>query len=189
MAKTQKPTLSVNLLKPQESPEKLHIRFWKWLLSSGRYIVVFVELIVLTAFVGRFKLDADLARLKEEIEQQIPFIESLAADERLIRRTQLQISTINQVRSNPTDFTQATKKLAQQTPSGVTLFTVNFEKGSSGTSFRISGTATTNRDLNTFIYGLKDDGSFTNLRLENVSLELGVIHFTVGGNIGASNKS
>ena len=64
------PAINLDLLRPQSSPEKLFSRLLRWLLSTGRYIFIFVEALVLIVFISRFKLDDDLASKKEAIEQQ-----------------------------------------------------------------------------------------------------------------------
>src|SRR5688500_12046830 len=97
MPKPESPKLVINLdlLKPQSDPEKILVKFIRWLLKAGRYIFIFVEAIVLIAFITRFKLDEDLASKKEAIEQQIPYIESLKPYEILIRQNQLKLATID----------------------------------------------------------------------------------------------
>ena len=64
--KEDKLKIKLNLLHTQGLPEKLPVKFLKWLVNYGRYIVVLVEIIVLVAFVARFKLDADLAEIKRK---------------------------------------------------------------------------------------------------------------------------
>ena len=51
-------------LLPKEEWEKTSFgKFIKWTLNVGRYIVIATELIVILAFVSRFKLDRDLTDL------------------------------------------------------------------------------------------------------------------------------
>src|SRR3990167_2341698 len=109
--KTLKTGINLDLLKPQSNPEKITVKVFRWLLSTGRYIFIFVEAIVLIAFILRFKLDADLAEKKEAIEQQIPYIESLKPYEVLIRESQLKISTMRASKSEVIDYPQTLKKI------------------------------------------------------------------------------
>src|SRR3989344_1083063 len=104
--------ITLDLLKPQSNPQKIPIKILHWLLSTGRYIFIFVEIIVLAAFFARFKLDADLAAKKDIIEEQIPYIESLKSYEILIRQTQLKLSTIKAFYATQPDYTQILKKIA-----------------------------------------------------------------------------
>lgn len=181
MPKPINPKLAIHLdlLHPQSNPEKLPVRVVRWLLSTGRYIFIFVEALVLIAFISRFKLDADLASKKEAIEQQIPYIESLKPFEILIRTTQLKLSTIDGLKSNSPDYPLILKKIADQTPSGVKLISLNLGKEVGKVTILMNAQAQNNNDLAQFIAGLKGDGFFSDVNLTSVGLEQGVIRFAV----------
>lgn len=171
--------INLDLLKPQSNPEKLAVKLIRWLLSTGRYIFIFVEAIVLIAFGTRFKLDADLASTKEAIEQQIPYIESLKLDEILIRQTQLKLANISSIKTDSVDYSTILKKIADQTPTGVKITTLNVLKNISKASVQINAQSQTNTDLTSFIQGLKSDQTFSEINLASVGLEKGNITFTV----------
>lgn len=191
MPKSDSPKLTINLdlLKPQSNPEKLFTRLFRWLLSSGRYIFIFVESLVLIAFVARFKLDADLSTNKDKIEEQIPYIESLKSTETLIKQTQLKLSTISSFRSNNIDYSQILKKIADQTPSGVKLINLSLQKEVSKVSIQLTGLAQNNNDLSTFIYGLKQDPIFQDVALTTISLEHGNLNFSVSAQTISGGKN
>lgn len=179
--KNPSPKLAIHLdlLKPQSNPEKIPVKLIRWLLSTGRYIFVFVEALVLIAFGARFKLDADLASKKEAIEQQIPYIESLKPYEILVRQTQLQLSTINTLKTNAADYPLILKKIADQTPLGVKLISMNFDKSIDKVTLQINAQAQSNNDLTSFVAGLKSDQSFSDINLTSIGLEQGVVHFSI----------
>lgn len=178
-AKTHKLSIKLDLLKPQSSSEKIPVKFLRWLLSSGRYIFIFVEALVLIAFIARFKLDADLESKKEEIDQEIPFIESLKSYEVLIRQTQLKLSTIKTFRTDSLDYPLLLKKVADQTPNNVKIISLRLEKSVGKITIAITAQAQTNNDLLSFITGLKEDGYFSQVNLTSVGLEQGIIRFVV----------
>lgn len=173
--------INLDLLKPQSNPEKLPIKLFRWLLSTGRYLFIVVEAIVLVAFITRFKFDADLASKKEAIEQQIPYIESLKPYEILIRQTQLKISTILTARSELVDYPIILKRIADQTPLGVKIISLNMENGVGKVIFTMSAEAQNNNDVTSFVQGLKEDSSFSDINLTNIGLEQGMIRFTLTG--------
>ena len=179
--------INLDLLKPQSNPEKLPLKLFRWLLSTGRYLFIVVEAIVLLAFILRFKLDADLASKKEAIEQQIPYIESLKPYEILIRQTQLKISTILTARSDLIDYPVILKKIADQTPIGVKLIGLNMEKGVGKVTFSMNGETQNNNDVTSLVEGLKQDSSFSDVNLTSIGLEQGIIHFTLSG-VTQTNK-
>lgn len=172
-------TIKLNLLKPQSNPEKIIIKLFRWLLFSGRYIFVFVEALVLIAFAARFKLDADITSRKEAIEEQIPYIESLKAYEVLIRQTQLKLSTINNISTNSQDFSTILQRIANQIPSSVKITAINIGSNVASANIHITGQTQVNNDLMSFIAGLKEDNTFSNVTLVSVGLEEGDIKFTI----------
>lgn len=172
-------TIKLNLLKPQSNPEQLPIKFFRWLLSAGRYLFVLIEAVVLIAFGARFKLDADLASRKEAIEEQIPYIESLKPYEIVIRQTQMKLSSINEMRKNSLNGSIIFKKIADQTPASVKIININIEKNVADVAVHITGQTKINRDLSNFIEGLKEDNTFSNINIASIGLEQEVIKFTI----------
>lgn len=171
--------ISLDLLRSQSQPKRLVIKVFNWLLSSGRLLIVVVEILVLAAFLARFKLDSDLSTTREAIEQQVPFIESLASDEALIRQTQFQLATVREMRQDSPDYVSISQKIAKQTPSGIILKTLSMTKNRSNADIRIAGTASDNTQLTSFIAGLRADSIFQDLDLVDVSLEGGTLNFTI----------
>lgn len=181
MPKPNKPKLSINLdlLKPQSNPEKIYIRLLRWLLSTGRYIFIFVEALVLVAFIARFKLDADLQANKEAIEQQIPYIESLKPFEILIRQTQFKLSTIDSVYKTYPDYAQILKTIADQTPSGVKITSLNLDRNISTVTINLNAQAQNNNDLANFLAGLKQDQLFPDVNITSIGFEKGSLIFSL----------
>lgn len=171
--------IKFDLLHPQSNPTKLHVKIFKWLLSSGRYIFIFVEGLVLLAFLARFKLDADLTNLTESIDQQIPYIESLKPYETRIRQTQLQLSTISTITAGGANYNAVIQKIAAQTPQGVILNNLSLDKEGSVINIQISAKAQNNADVSTLLLGMKSDKYFTDVNLANISLEEGVVKFSI----------
>lgn len=179
--KPAKSLINLDLLKPQGEPQKLLVKALRWILSSGRFIIIFVEILVLGAFLFRFKLDADIAQTKEAIDEQIPFIESLKSDEDLIRSTQFQIATVQSIREGNPEYSLILQKIALQTPDGVTLGSLTLQKEVGKLDIKISGTASTNGELSSFIVGLKKETSFQDINLTSANLEQGLVNFSLTG--------
>lgn len=185
-AKSPKLSIKLDLLRPQSNPEKLPVVFLRWLLSSGRFIFIFVEALVLLAFITRFKLDADIAAKKEDIDGQIPYIESLKSYEILIKQTQLKISTIKTFYETASNYSQILKNISDQTPLGVKIASLNLEKGIDKVTVGIIAQAQTHNDLSSFLAGLKEAG-FSTVTLTSVGLEQGVIRFSISADAKAQN--
>lgn len=182
-ASQSRTSLHINILQPQGNPEKLYVRLTRWLLSTGRYIIIVVEIIVLGAFVSRFKIDSDLETTKESTEQQVPFIESLKQDEQLIRQTQLQLATIRDVRQNSPDYSLILQKISAQQPLGIKVISLNLEKNPGVISLKITGQAKTNNDLSSFVAGLKTDSAFSEINLAGAGVDQSIITFSITGSV------
>ena len=180
--------INLDLLRPQSNPEKFLAKAFRWLLSSGRYIFVFVEALVLIAFIARFKLDADLAAKKEAIEDQIKYIETLKSDEILIRQTQLKLSTIGSTKKNTPDWSIVFKKIADQTPVSTQITNINITKTIDKTAIHMLGQTQVNTDLTNFIAGLRSDDTFTSANIIGVEVEQGVIKFTIDASAKLTNS-
>ena len=170
--------LRLDLLRPQSNPEKLPFLLFKWLLKSGRYIFIFVEALVLIAFIARFKLDADIQSKKEAIDAQIPYIQSLKPYEVLIRETQLKLSTIAGMRQTQADYPGLLKGISDQTPFGVKITNLNLNKQVGKIDITLSGQASNNNDISAFIAGLKSNGIFSNVTLTSVGIETETLQFS-----------
>lgn len=181
MPKSTTPKLAIylDLLKPQSNPEKIVVRLIRWLLSTGRFIFIFVEALVLLAFIARFKLDADLQSNKEAVEQQLPYIESLKPFEILIRQTQFKLATIDVFYKTYADYSQILKKIANQTPSSVKITSLNLDKNKSTINVNLNAEAQTNSDLVTFFGALKQEQFFSDVAITSISLEKGSLVFSM----------
>ncbi len=174
--------IRLNLLSPQSNPEKIYIKATRWILSTGRYILIIVELVVFAAFLSRFKFDADLAANTEQIESKIPFIESYKPEETLVRQIQQQISLVKTVKTEYPDYTAILNAIASQTPQKVSITTIDISKKDGKVSLKISGRALNNNELSSFIKDLQVDPNFSEVALTSAGLEERVIVFSIEGN-------
>ncbi len=179
----QFPKLNLNLLYPQTLPTKFYARFLKWLLTFGRYIAVAVEILVLATFAARFKLDADLAALKEKINQQIPFIENLTETESLIRQTQFRLSTTQQITSISPSWSAILSKIANLTPASIRLTSINLivEKAGSKPQIKIIGSSPSNIEVAIFLAALRADNQFSGITLSSFTLDESAIQLAITG--------
>lgn len=163
----------VNLLVQKGIQPKLYLKILNWVLSSGRFIVIFVEIVVIIAVVYKYKLDTEYASLQDKIQQQIPYIQSLKNDELLIRQTQYQLSMIKQNKSANPDFSQVVFLIAALTPQSIKLSNITFDRTQSypNTNLTITGESPSVIQISAFIKALKKDPTFADIALTNLSLE------------------
>ncbi|MCL5410058.1 MAG: PilN domain-containing protein [Patescibacteria group bacterium] len=190
MATSNPDLFKVNLLVHKEDQLKIEFKLVKWLLSSGKFIVIFVEIIVVGAFIARYKMDADLAAIKAKIAEQVPYIQSLKEDEILIKQTQFQLNTIKQIRQESPAYTSIMQKISQETPQDIILSNVALDRTRTypTTSITITGTTPNTISLAAFLRALQKDSSFTDVTLTNLSLEE-KSDFTITANLNGKGGS
>lgn len=179
-----KPKIKVNLLYPQGLPQKLPTLFLHWLLSYGRVILIIVEIVVLATFAMRFSLDAQISDNKELIQKNTQPITILADEEQAVRQTQFKLQFISSKLTSSTDFSNVLSKFATNIPSGIRLNNVSIDNTvPAQPTFRVSGTASTNSDVNFFITLLRKDLAFSDIVLSSLGVDQNRITFSFTGNI------
>lgn len=185
MAAQKLPSLfKINLLIHHGEQEKIISKLIKWALSSGRYIVIFVEMLTVSAFIYRYKLDANLNELQEKINEKVTYIKTLSADEALIKHTQFQLSTISKLKSEKIDFILPLTNLSKVVPKSIKITNITFDRIQAypKTSLSISGQTPSNLELSVFIKELRGNSNFSDVTLANISFEQQTI-FTITGNL------
>lgn len=180
-----KSRLRLNLLYPQGVPQKLHLKFIKWLISYGRFIVVGVEVLVLATFAMRFKYDDELGTLKESINEEASVVQNMSEIETNIRQMQIKLTTIDKAYKAVPDTTTFFIKFNQHLPKSVYLtnLSLNATPITGKIQFKASATAGSNNDLSLFFNKIKRDDYFKNLSLSNVNYNLGEVTFNVNGEV------
>ena len=166
MAATKKTSTPTIEFIPQEEWEKTSFgKFLKWLLSVGRWIVIITELIVILAFLSRFKLDRDLTNLNESIKQKQAIINSSANLEKEFRFLQKRLTTIEGFQKSQNEARQVLDIFTELTPVGVQLSNFSY------TDKKIALTASANSELAlaTFLKNLKESPKLRSLTIAKVS--------------------
>lgn len=185
MAAHKSPNLfNINLLINRGKSEKLYTKLLRWALSSGRFIVILVEMITIGAFVYRYKLDANLNDIQDQINQKAPYIKSLGTDEMDIRHTQFQLSTISKLKSENIDFSKPLTELTQIIPKSITLTNINLDRTEAypNTSLSITGKTPSNLELSVFIKELQKNSNFSEITLANIAFD-NQTTFTITGKL------
>jgi len=163
----------INLLPEDKQPLG---SFLSWVLTSGRYIVIGTEIIVLIAFLSRFKLDRDLTDLHQSIAQKQAIVLAAQDLEKQVRILQNHLLIIKKF-ENQRDFPP--KLLAtfeQLIPIDVSLT----ELSSQEAELTLKATAGSNQGFSAFINNLSSSPSFKDISLDNVGKnETGAIEFQI----------
>lgn len=151
---------------PQEEWEKgIGGKILKWALTVGRHIVIFTELVVILAFLSRFKFDRDLSDLGEKIKQQQAIVESLTKFEKEFRFLDKRLETIENLRKTQLETDKVLTELAALVPVDVYLSDFNVADD----QFDLTATTLSEIGLGTFLKNLKESPEFGKIVLSKVS--------------------
>lgn len=159
------PKDKINLL-PQEDFEKKPLgKFLLWALSAGRWIVILTELVVIAAFISRFKFDRDLTDLHDKIKQKQAIIQSYSAFEKEFRFFKTRIAQIQTLYAKQVDSSAVLNTVALSLPGDVLLSQFSFEES----SLSISGVALSEEGLGNFLAGLITSKKFKNIDVSSIT--------------------
>lgn len=172
MAASNPPLLKINLLHRQDQPFKINFSALGWLATTGKYIIIVVELIVIGAFGARYYFDSKLATINEEINNNaLPYLKQLQQTEREIRLTQLQLSTIKKLKADNPAYPNTMTKLTALIPQDITLTNLNFDRTTAAPKVLLSvtGDSPSTKEIGAFLQSLKNDSAFKEVVLTNLS--------------------
>jgi hypothetical protein len=107
---------SVNLLPPSDFELSLWGRFLGWVVTIGRYVIIVTELVVIMAFLSRFKLDEDIRTLNQDVGSKKNFLESSSPSEANFRQTQARLLAVEKMLNYQWQPDEALLKLAIEIP-------------------------------------------------------------------------
>lgn len=156
---------SINLVIKDRTGDSLSEQFLAWILSYGRYIIIITQIIVLSVFFFRFKIDRDHTDLKELVTQKQAILESLVDLETEVRRVQGRLANIKTVSANQDSLLKVIRFLQQRTPAD-TIFT-NLLLDNDRISFQ--ATAGNLRSFSYFLLQLQQDKKFSEVTLQDMN--------------------
>lgn len=113
-------TPNINFVTSDDLQERPGGRFLRWALSTGKVVVVLTELIVVLAFISRFKLDSDIADYNELIRKKKSIIEASSEFENKFRSFSGRVAAVSQeIKLFSADKTLG--EIIKNIPEGVTI--------------------------------------------------------------------
>jgi hypothetical protein len=173
---------NINLIIKSGETLNFSEQFLSWALTYGRYIIIITQIVVLSVFFARFKLDRDHTDLKETVLQKQALIESVSDMEKEIIKTQLKLSQIKTIITNKDQFLELITFLQDNVSTDTSFNTLSVSPD------RIQFSATTD-SLRSFGYLIKkfqQENKFTEAVLEDISRKPnGKIEFRINAKIKA----
>lgn len=167
--------LAINLIPKEEFRKRSWEKFLSWVLTYGRYIIIGTEVIVLCAFLFRFKLDRELMDLSDEVKKQQTMIESFREIEEQTRALQKHLTTIKLLgKGNPAP-TEIMNSLASLTPQDVIFSQLKV----SSSKINLSATAFSLGGFSAFLEALKQSKEFKDISLDKLIEGQGGLEFSL----------
>ena len=161
----RKKQININLIIRDQVGNSFTELFLSWVLTYGRYIIIITQIIVLSVFFFRFKIDRDHTDLKELISQKQAILESMSDMEAETRRVQGRLATIRAISADQDSLLKVIRFLQQNVPTD-TVFS-NLSIAPDHMNFQA-----TSKNLKSFNYILKllqKDRKFMDVTLQDLS--------------------
>lgn len=115
-----------SLLPNSENNNTLLARTLRWATTVGRVVIIFTELIVISAFLSRFWLDRKNSDLSEVIRQQKAILESTQDFEQEYNLLAQRLKTIKNFYASTPSYHSQIQSLANSTPPNIVYNSLTF---------------------------------------------------------------
>lgn len=183
MPARKKKIADINLIIKDQFGTSYYEQLLSWTLTYGRYIVIITQIIVLSVFFLRFKLDRDQTDLKEAVTQKQAIVESISDLETEIRRVQGKLGNIAQITENQEVIPNILYFLQENIPSDTILsnLSLSLEKVS------FNATSKDLREFSFLLNQLQQNKKFSEVTLEDIKRQSdGRIEFKINAKVNIS---
>jgi len=135
-----------------------------WFVNIGRFIVIGTELVVILAFITRFKFDTDLVNLNEEIVQKQTKLDTFGSLENKVRFLQGKINLIKKLEASAPATDKILNLISGLVPADVYLDTLSFSKD----QFNAKAISLSPTGVALFMQNLQKSDQFTQINLTSL---------------------
>lgn len=127
MKKSTLPLKTFNLFWSYDIDTPFSEKLYKWITTVGKYVVIGVEMVVLSAFIARFILDQNVNDLTDKINENNQAIEGMRVDENKIKTVKAKIENSQDIlNENPTKLIEEIPKIYSLAPASVKIKNITF---------------------------------------------------------------
>ncbi len=168
---------AINLLPKTEFELSFWGRFLKWSLTAGRYIIILTEMVVILAFLSRFKLDKDLADLNDSISGKKNILVATYAIEQNFRSAQTRINQAKELLAITPSASTLLGKVTSTVPQGVILAALNISLVDK--AITVAAVTQSEGPLNQYLAALSADKTWSKVDLTDVQSMENIITFSL----------
>lgn len=155
----------VNLYPDDPFFDSLAGRTMRWLVSTGRHLIIFTELVVIASFFSRFYLDRQLTDLNNQVMQKKAVVESYGTFEDEFRLAQRQVENVDRVLGQQGKL-EVFEIFGTITPPGVTFNTFQMGNG----SITLQGNAGSLKKITQLVENLKATPEFQRISVSQIEM-------------------
>jgi len=167
MAKKEK--AAINLLLQETFTSTTAGRVLSWLLSTFRTIVILVEIVVVSAFISRFFLDAKNSDLDEAIKRNQEIIASNQTFEKEFKNIQSRLQTYQEFEQKKLETAKVIEKITPYLPPDVLLNSISVSDG----KLNLNGESPSEQGIQQLLVNLNSIDTFNNVILTSVGSKPG----------------
>lgn len=158
---------SINLLPKSDFEASFWGKFLKWGLTTGRYLVILTELVVIAAFLSRFKLDWDYAAVRDRINGKRAVLTAMAETERRFRLAQSRLGEAGKIMEGELEAAKEIEKVTAKVPVGVVITDLTV----SDKVLTLSGNANNADEFGIFLSRLARSGDWKSVGVKSLSAD------------------
>lgn len=167
---------TINLLPKTEFETSFWGKFLKWSIGTGRYIVILTELVVIAAFLSRFKLDRDFADLADRIGGKKAILTAMGQTEKRFLSVQDRINTAGKILDSQLNAGTIMDKVINNVPEGINILSLQITPGEA----IVSGKTNSEPNLEIFLGRINKDNFWKSTNVTNLNTDqTGDIRFTL----------
>lgn len=159
----------INLLPQKGFETSTAGRVLAWVLSTFRIIVIFTELIVMSAFLLRFWLDAQNSDLGDEIDEKQAVLAASLSSEKEFKDNQKRLGVYKEFTSRKYSYNQVLKEITKSFPGNVFLTSIDLAED----KIELDAVSSTERDIQQTIVNLSGKTIFKEVKLLDASTDKG----------------
>jgi Tfp pilus assembly protein PilN len=159
---------AMSLLPDSENASSLVSRIIRWTTTAGRFVIVFTELIVITAFLSRFWLDRKNSDLSEVIRQQKAILESTADFEKEYNSLQSRLGFVKDYYAQAVNYGPCLATLAESAPQGVVFTNLTLTRTATLPQISLEAAVYQENTIIDFVTNLVSNPLFSSVEVKSI---------------------
>ncbi len=178
--------ININLLLLDSNDFSFSGQLLSWAFTYGRYIIIITQIIVLSVFFARFKLDRDHTDLKEAVTQKQAILESVTDLETEIHKVQKRLTDIKNIAENQNIIINILHFLQENTPTDTLFSSLSI----SSKKIVFNASARNLRSFSFLLSKLQQSDKFSEVTLEDILRRAnGRVEFKINAKINTNSFS